>query len=210
METQKDSWLHNPNCQTLAKSAWPSRVPRLQSWAHLADSLLAELMIQVKVKCSLIMHPICSQGKKHGANSFAPGDVIMHRDLSHMYFSQSLHTERATMGTCGKGYFGTYAFTACLWSPCFSVGSLEPSRVWGNRSQSKSNIPKTCNHYLAAVNWRCKCSEVGNNTGNFLFCHRWTHTAPHTSQASHIHPHPYPHHLFTKDNVLRKSTPRLP
>lgn len=133
------------------------------------------------------MHPICSEGRKHTANSFTPGDMIMHQQLGHIFFlSLCTLKEQWKMGTSGKDTKGTCAFTACLCNLCFSVGSLEPSRVWGDRSQRQSNILKTCNQYLAAVNWRCKCSGVGNDTGTFMFCHRWT-LDPYTSILQHIH-----------------------
>lgn len=67
-----------------------------------ADSLLTELMTQVKVKCQLIMRSICSQGEKTGTNSFTPGDAIMHKFLSHIWLSFLLQTKRAIVGTVQK------------------------------------------------------------------------------------------------------------
>lgn len=152
--------LHKPTIkkvQSLARSCWPSL--RLQSWAQLvreADSLLAELIIHFKVKCWLIIHPICSQER----NML---QILLHlktwlcanSSLAFRFASLVLEAERAKRGTCRKKWKATTRHVRFHRVALPSVGTLEPSRVWGDRSQRQGNILKTCNQYLAAVNWRC-------------------------------------------------------
>lgn len=128
--------LHEPTVKKKVQSCWPSL--RLQSWAQLvreADSLLAELIIHFKVKCWLIIHPICSQERN-------VLQILLHlktwlcanSSLAFRFASLVLEAERAKRGTCrkknGRLLPGTYAFTvwlylqSALWSPaeCEEIG----------------------------------------------------------------------------------------
>lgn len=137
--------LHKPTVkkvQSLVRSCWPSL--RLQSWAQLvreADSLLAELIIHFKVKCWLIMHPICSQER----NML---QILLHlktwlranSSLAFRFASLVLEAERVERGNLQKkmeGYY-TYAFTmwlylqSALWSPaeCEEIGHRGRVTSW--------------------------------------------------------------------------------
>lgn len=68
--------------------------------------------------------------KKHVANSFTPGDVIMHQFLSHVSFSFPLQAERAAEGASEKGrLLKARMLSRHVCAAVLSVGSLEPSRV---------------------------------------------------------------------------------
>lgn len=110
--------LHEPTVKKKVQSCWPSL--RLQSWAQLvreADSLLAELIIHFKVKCWLIIHPICSQERN-------VLQILLHLktwlcanpSLAFRFASLVLEAERAKRGTCRKkmeGYFQARTLSPC-------------------------------------------------------------------------------------------------